>query len=38
MTIGTPDAKVIFTNAPFIQYGQFLFDKNFRQFIETRMI
>ena len=37
-TIGAPDAKIIFTKAPFIQYEQFLLDKNFRQYIETIMI
>ena len=36
--IGAPDAKIIFTKAPFIQYEQFLLDKNFRQYIETIMI
>ena len=28
--IGAPDAKIIFTKSPFIQYEQFLLDKNFR--------
>ena len=30
-----PDAKIIFTKAPFIQYEQILLDKNFRQYVET---
>ena len=34
-TIGAPDAKIISTKAPFIQYEQFLLDKNFRQYLET---
>ena len=33
--IGAPDAKIIFTKALFVQYEQFLLDKNFRQYIET---
>ena len=36
--IGAPDAQVIFTKAPFIQYEQFLLDKNFRQYLETMMV
>ena len=32
------DAEIIFTKAPFIQYEQFLLNKNFRQYIETIMI
>ena len=36
--IGMPEAKIILTKAPFIQYEQFLLDKNFRQYIETIMI
>ena len=36
--IGAPDAKIIFTKPPFIQYKQFLLDINFRQYIETTMI
>ena len=36
--IGTPDAKIIFTKAPFLQYEQFLLDKNFRQYLETIMV
>ena len=30
--IGMPDSKIIFTKAPFIQYEQFLLDKNFRAY------
>ena len=37
-TIGAPDAKIIFTKALFIQYEQFLLDKNFRQYQETKMV
>ena len=35
---GAPDAKIIFNKAPFIQYEQFLLDKNFGQYIETTVI
>ena len=35
---GMPDAKIIFLKAPFIQYEQILFSKNFRQFLETIML
>ena len=34
----TPDAKIIFTKAPYIKYEQILLDKNFRQYLETIMI
>ena len=33
-----PDAEIIFTRAPFIQYEQILLDKNFRQHLETIMV
>ena len=36
--ISTPDAKIIFTKAPFLQYEQFLLAKNFRQHLETIMV
>ena len=36
--IGAPDAKIIFTKAPCIQYEQILLDKNFRQYIEKIII
>ena len=36
--IPMPDAKIIFTKAPFIQYVQILLDKNFRQYLEITMI
>ena len=36
--MGAPDARIIFTKAPFIQYQQFLLEKNFRQYIETIMV
>ena len=36
--VGAPDAKIIFTKAPFIQYEQILLDKNFRQYLETIMV
>ena len=35
--IPVPDAKIIFTKAPYIQYEQILLDKNFRQYLETIM-
>ena len=34
----SPDAKIIFTKAPFIQYEQLLLDKTFRQYLETIMV
>ena len=34
----TPNAKIIFTKATFIQYEQILLDKNFCQYLETIMI
>ena len=37
-TIPSPDAKLIFRKAPFIQYEQLLLDKNFRQYLETIMV
>ena len=36
--IPSPDAKIIFTKAPFVQYEQILLDKNFRQYLETIMV
>ena len=30
--------QVIFTKAPFLQYEQFLLDKNFRQYLETIVV
>ena len=36
--IGVPDAEIISTKSPFVQYEQFLPDKNFRQYIDTIMI
>ena len=36
--IGAPDTQIIFTKAPFLQYEQFLLDKNFRQCLETIMV
>ena len=36
--IPAPDAKIIFTKAPFIQYEQILLGKNFRQYLETIMV
>ena len=36
--IGAPDVKIIFTKATFIQFEQFLLDKNFRQYLETIII
>ena len=37
-TPSTPDAEILFTRAPFIQYEQILLDKNFRQHLETIMV
>ena len=34
----SPDAKIIFTKAPFIQYKQILLDKNFIQYLQTIMV
>ena len=36
--IPSPDAKIIFTKAPSVQYEQILLDKNFRQYLETIMV
>ena len=36
--VPSPDAKIIFTKATFIQYEQILQDKNFRQYLETIMV
>ena len=36
--IPSPDAKIIFTKVPFVQYGQFLLDKYFRQYLESMMV
>ena len=33
-----PDTQIIFTKPPFLQYEQFLLDKNFRQYLETIMV
>ena len=33
-----PDAEILFSRAPFIQYEQILLDKNFRQHLETIMV
>ena len=37
-SVPKPDAEIIFTRAPFIQYEQILLDKNFRQHLETIMV
>ena len=37
-TAPAPDAEILFTRAPFIQYEQILLDKNFRQHFETIMV
>ena len=34
----TPDVKIIFTKAPFLQYEQILLDNNFRQYLKTTMV
>ena len=36
--IGAPDAQIIFTKPLFLQYEQFLLDKNFRQYLEFIMV
>ena len=36
--VPSPDAKIIFTKAAFIQFEQILQDKNFRQYLETIMV
>lgn len=36
--IAAPDAKIIFHEAPFVQYEQFRVNNNFRQYLETIMI
>ena len=36
--VPSPDAKIIFTKATFIQYEQILQDKNFRQYLERIMV
>ena len=33
--IAVPDTQIIFSEPPFLQYEQFLMDKNFRQYLET---
>ena len=37
-TIAAPYAQIIFTRLPFVQYEQFLLDKNFRQYLETILV
>ena len=34
----TPDVKIVFTKAPYIQYEQILLDKNFIQYLKTIMV
>ena len=34
----TPEVKIIFTKAPFVQYEQILLDKNFKEYLETIMV
>ena len=36
--VPSPDAKIIFTKATFIQYEQILQDKNFRQYLKTIIV
>ena len=38
MTIGAPDAQIVFLKTPFIQYEQILLTKSFRQYLETIML
>ena len=37
VAITAPDAKIIFTDSPYMQYEQFKLSNNFRQYIETIM-
>ena len=37
-TIAAPDAQIIFTRSPFIQYEQFLLDKNFKQYWKQQFL
>ena len=37
-TVVAPGPQIIFTKALFVEYEQFLLEKNFRQFLETIMI
>ena len=37
-TIPSPDVKIIFTKALFVQNEQLFFDKNFRQYLETIIV
>ena len=36
-TVPTPNAEIIFTKEPFIQYEQPFLDKNFKEYLETIM-
>ena len=36
-SITTPDAKIIFTEQPYVQYEQFKLNNNFKQYIKTIM-
>ena len=38
MIPSSPDAKIIFAKAPFIQYEQILLDKNCRQYLGKIMV
>ena len=38
VTITEVDAEIIFTRVPFVQNEQILWDKNFRQHLETKMV
>ena len=38
LDIPSPDAKIIFTKAPFIQYEHQLLNKSFRQYLETIVV
>ena len=35
---GAPDAKILFTKIPFLQYEQFFLDKNFRLYLEPIIV
>ena len=36
--IGAPDARIILTKVPFLQYKQFLLDNNLRQYLEIPLM
>ena len=36
--IGAPGVQIVFVRAPYLQYEQILFTKNFRQYLKTIML